>query len=53
MAEYRLTHAAQEDIVAILTWSDEQFGEKARKRYETSIAGSIRAAASSTDTVGC
>ena len=52
MAGYRLTHAAQVDIVSILAWSDEQFGEEARKRYETLIATAIRDAASRTDEVG-
>jgi hypothetical protein len=42
MAGYRLTHAAQADIISILAWSDEQFGEEARKRYETLIATAIR-----------
>ena len=49
MAGYRLTHAAQADIVAILAWSDEQFGADARERYETLIATAIRNAASSRD----
>lgn len=52
MAEYRLTHMAQEDIVEILMWSDEQFGNKARRRYETLIAAAIRDAASSMGTLG-
>ena len=52
MAEYRLTHAAQADIVAILAWSDEQFGQEARTRYETLIAAAIRDAASRTHDVG-
>jgi toxin ParE1/3/4 len=42
MAEYRLTHVAQADIVAILAWSEEQFGEEARKRYEALIATASR-----------
>lgn len=45
MARYRLTHAAQADIVSILAWSHEQFGEEARKRYETLIAAAIQDAA--------
>lgn len=49
MAEYRLTHAAQADIVAILAWSHDQFGEAARERYEALIAAAIRDAASSSD----
>ncbi|HEY5877406.1 MAG TPA: type II toxin-antitoxin system RelE/ParE family toxin [Nakamurella sp.] len=52
MAKYRLTHAAQADIVSILAWSGEQFGEEARKRYEALIATAIRDVASATDGAG-
>lgn len=52
MARYRLTHAAQADIVTILAWSDEQFGKEARKRYEALIVTAIRDAASLTDDIG-
>lgn len=52
MAGYRLTHAAQADIVAILAWSDEQFDEEARQRYEALIVRAIRDAASRTEGVG-
>lgn len=46
---YRLTHAAQEDIVAILRWSDEQFGQEARRRYEALIVTALRDAASAAE----
>lgn len=52
MARYRLTGAAQADIVSILAWSHEQFGEEARQRYEALIATAIRDAASRCDEVG-
>lgn len=52
MARYRLTDAAQADIVSILAWSHEQFGEEARKRYEALIAAAIRDAATRSDEVG-
>jgi toxin ParE1/3/4 len=52
MARYRLTHAAQADIVSILAWSHEQFGEEARKRYEALIVTAIRDAAAQSDAVG-
>ena len=52
MAGYRLTHVAQADVIDILAWSEAEFGEEARKRYETLIANAIRAAASSTSDVG-
>lgn len=51
MARYRLTHAARADIVAILAWTDEQFGEQARKRYQALIATAIRDAATRTDDI--
>ncbi|WP_111721561.1 type II toxin-antitoxin system RelE/ParE family toxin [Homoserinimonas sp. OAct 916] len=52
MASYRLTRAAQADIISILAWSDEQFGDEARKRYESLIASAIRGAASSSGDAG-
>lgn len=52
MAAYRLTTAARQDIVAILEWSQDQFGESARKRYEALIVTAIRDAASRGDTLG-
>jgi toxin ParE1/3/4 len=52
MAGYRLTHAARDDIVSILAWSHEHFGEEARKRYEALIATAIHDAASRVDDVG-
>lgn len=52
MARYRLAHAAQADIVSILAWSHEQFGDEARKRYEALITTAIRDAATRSDEVG-
>lgn len=52
MARYRLTDAAQADIVSILAWSHEQFGQEARQRYEALIAAAIRDAASRSDEAG-
>ncbi len=49
MARYRLTHAARADIVTILAWSHDQFGEEARKRYQTLIVTAIQDAASRSD----
>jgi toxin ParE1/3/4 len=51
MAGYRLTHAAQADIVSILAWSTEQFGAEAPTRYEALIATAIRDAASRIDDI--
>ena len=52
MARYRLTHAAQADIVSILAWSHDQFGEEARKRYEALITAAIRDAGARSGEVG-
>ncbi|WP_417215502.1 type II toxin-antitoxin system RelE/ParE family toxin [Arthrobacter sp.] len=49
MAAYRLGFAAQADIVEILAWSHERFGEEARLRYEKLLAAAMRDAASSAD----
>jgi toxin ParE1/3/4 len=42
MAHYRLSAAARGDIVDILTWTHEHFGEAARKRYEMLIVTALR-----------
>lgn len=52
MAKYRLTRTAQADIVSILAWSHDQFGEEARRRYEALIVTAIRDAATRSDEVG-
>jgi len=52
MSRYRRTHTAQTDISSILTWSHDQFGEEARKRYEALITTAIRDAATRSDDVG-
>lgn len=49
MSAFRLTRAAQADIVGILTWSQERFGIDARERYEALIATAIRDAAHGAD----
>ena len=49
---YRLTHAAQSDVVSILAWSEDRFGAEARERYRALIATAIRDAASRPDEVG-
>lgn len=52
MARYRLTYAAQADIVSILAWSQEQFGQEARQRYEALITAAIHDAATRSDGIG-
>jgi len=42
MAQFRLTAAAQADIVAILAYTHDRFGERARLRYEKLIAAALR-----------
>jgi toxin ParE1/3/4 len=46
MARYRLSDAAQRDVLDILAWTHEQFGEAARLRYETLIVATLRDVAS-------
>jgi len=41
MAVYRLTDAAEVDIIDILAWSETQFGEAARTRYERLIVTAL------------
>jgi toxin ParE1/3/4 len=52
MVRYRLSDAAQGDIVDILAWTHEQFGEAARRRYESLIVASLRDIASQPDRPG-
>jgi toxin ParE1/3/4 len=40
-APYHLTQAAEVDIVEILAWSHNQFGERARRRYEHLIVTAL------------
>ncbi|MPZ47445.1 MAG: type II toxin-antitoxin system RelE/ParE family toxin [Betaproteobacteria bacterium] len=42
MARYRLSAAAHADLVAILAWTHERFGEAARKRYEALVVTALR-----------
>ena len=42
MVQYRLSAAAQADIVDILAWTHEHFGHAARTRYETLIITALR-----------
>jgi len=41
MALYRLTEAAEADIVDVLAWSETQFGSAARIRYERLIVTAL------------
>ena len=53
MGSFRLTDAAQSDIVENLAWSEAQFGEAARKRYERLIVTALRDIAAAPDRPGC
>lgn len=49
MLRYRLSDAAQVDVVSILAWTHEQFGEAARLRYESLIVAALRDVATQPD----
>lgn len=52
MFRYRLSDAAQRDVLDILGWTQEQFGEAARLRYEALIVAALRDVASQPDRPG-
>jgi toxin ParE1/3/4 len=52
MPGYRLSEAAETDIVDILAWSQTQFGEAARLRYQELILTGLRDVASDPTRLG-
>ena len=52
MFRYRLSQAAQADVLGVLAWTHEQFGEAARLRYESLIVAALRDVASQPDRPG-
>ena len=52
MLRYRLSDAGQGDVINILAWTHEQFGEAARLRYETLIVAALRDVATQPDRPG-
>jgi toxin ParE1/3/4 len=52
MFRYRLSEAAQGDVLNVLAWTHEQFGEAARLRYESLIVAALRDVASQPDGPG-
>lgn len=52
MRRFRLSEAAQGDVLGILAWTHEQFGERARLRYEGLIVAALRDVASQPDRPG-
>lgn len=49
---YRLSDAAQADVIDILAWTHEQFGEAARLCYESLIVAALRDVATQPDRSG-
>jgi toxin ParE1/3/4 len=52
MLRYRLSDTAQVDVINILAWTHEQFGEAARQRYESLIVAALRDVATQPDRSG-
>lgn len=52
MVRYRLSTTAEADVVDILAWTQEQFGEVARLRYESLIVAALRDVATQPDRPG-
>lgn len=52
MLRYRLSASAEADVVGILGWTHEQFGEAARLRYESLIVAALRDVAAQPDRPG-
>lgn len=52
MFRYRLSEAAQADVLNVLAWTHQQFGEAARLRYERLIVAALRDVASQPDRPG-
>ena len=52
MIRYRLSDAAQADVIDILAWTQEQFGEPARLHYERLIVAALRDVATQPDRPG-
>lgn len=52
MGRYRLSASAQADVVEILAWTHQQFGEAARLRYESLIVSALQDVATQADRPG-
>lgn len=52
MLRYRLSDSAQADVISVLAWTHEQFGEMARLRYESLIVAALRDLAMQPDRPG-
>jgi toxin ParE1/3/4 len=52
VAQYRLAASADADIVALLAWTEDRFGELVRSRYEILLMTGLRDAAAAPDGAG-
>lgn len=52
MANFKLSAAAEADIVALLAWTESRFGDLARRRYEILLASALRDIAADPDRPG-
>jgi toxin ParE1/3/4 len=52
MLRYRLSDSAQADVIGVLAWTHDQFGETARLRYESLIVVALRDVAMQPDRPG-
>lgn len=52
MPQFRISPQAEQDIEAILAWTHEQFGDKARRRYEALLTRAIMDVAESPERAG-
>ena len=52
MIRYRLSEAAQGDVINILAWTQAQFSAAARRRYERLIVAALRDAATQPERPG-
>jgi toxin ParE1/3/4 len=52
MLRYRLSAFAQADVIEILAWTQAQFGEAARLRYEALLVAALRDIATQPDRPG-
>ena len=52
MAKYRISHDAQADIVDILRFTHNRFGDAARRRYQALIGAALAAVAPAPQQVG-
>ncbi|WP_194946399.1 type II toxin-antitoxin system RelE/ParE family toxin, partial [Pseudomonas aeruginosa] len=52
MAKYRISHDAQADIIDILRFTHNRFGDPARRRYQALIGAALEAVATDPQQVG-